>query len=108
MRCEGLLRVFVRYRMEKQKKRSLCWFLSFCASSWNELSGLHRLSKKQLLQSVDKFLVLREPLGPIEQIFPELPEDRIERKDNTSDLFTRFWKTAISQSEWEVIIWHRI
>ena len=40
-----------------------------------------------LLRRVDQFLVLREPLGPIEQIFPEMPENRIARKDNTSDLF---------------------
>ena len=72
----------------KSRRSAVCvGFYHFAHHLWNELSGLHRLSKKQLLQSVDKFLVLREPLGPIEQIFPELPGDRIERKDNTSDLF---------------------
>ena len=72
----------------KSRKSAVCiGFYHFAHHLWNELSGLHRLHKKELLQNVDKFLVLREPLGPIEQIFPEIPEERIERKDNTSDLF---------------------
>lgn len=72
----------------KSRKSAVCLgFYHFAHHLWNELSGLHRLHKKGLLRRVDRFLVLREPLGPIEQIFPEIPENRIERKDNTSDLF---------------------
>jgi hypothetical protein len=72
----------------KSRKSAVCLgFYHFAHHLWNELSGLHRLNKKGLLRRVDRFLVLREPLGPIEQIFPEIPEDRIERKANTSDLF---------------------
>jgi len=72
----------------KGRKSAVCLgFYHFAHHLWNELSGLQKLYRKQLLQSVDKFLVLREPLGPIEQIFPEIPAERIERKDSTSDLF---------------------
>jgi hypothetical protein len=72
----------------KSRKSAVCLgFYHFAHHLWNELSGLHRLHKKGLLRRVDQFLVLREPLGPIEQIFPEMPENRIARKDNTSDLF---------------------
>jgi hypothetical protein len=72
----------------ENRKAAVCLgYYHFAHHLWNELSGLHRLYKKDLLQTVDRFLVLREPLGPIEQIFPELPADRIERKDSTSDLF---------------------
>jgi hypothetical protein len=72
----------------KSRKSAVCLgFYHFAHHLWNELSGLHRLYKKGLLRRVDRFLVLREPLGPIEQIFPEIPEDRIQRKDDTSDLF---------------------
>jgi hypothetical protein len=59
----------------------------FAHHLWNELSGIHKLYKKRLLDSVDKFLVLREPLGPIEQIFPEIRVDKIERSNSTNDLF---------------------
>jgi hypothetical protein len=73
---------------QKSRKSAVCLgFYHFAHHLWNELSGLHRLYRKHLLSSVDRFLVLREPLGPIEQIFPEIPADRIERKDSTSDLF---------------------
>jgi hypothetical protein len=72
----------------KSRKSAVCLgFYHFAHHLWNELSGLHRLRKKGLLRRVDQFLVLREPLGPIEQIFPEIPGDRIQRKGNTSDLF---------------------
>jgi hypothetical protein len=30
--------------------------------------------------------VLREPLGPIEELFNEIPDEKIERKDDTNDL----------------------
>jgi hypothetical protein len=31
--------------------------------------------------------VLREPLGPLEQIFPEIPGDKVERSNSINDLF---------------------
>jgi hypothetical protein len=72
----------------KGRKLAVCLgFYHFAHHLWNELSGLHKLYKRDLLQNVDKFLVLREPLGPIEQIFPEIPENKIERKQTTDDLF---------------------
>src|SRR5260370_10752436 len=71
----------------KSRRSAVCvGFYHFAHHLWNELSGLHRLSRKQLLQRVDKFLVLREPLGPIDHIFPDLPEDPIARLYNTCDL----------------------
>lgn len=45
---------------------------------WNELSGLHRLYRKRTLHEIDKFFVLREPLGPIHQIFPEISAHKIK------------------------------
>jgi hypothetical protein len=62
-------------------------FYHFAHHLWNELSGLHRLFKRKLLGRVDKFFVLREPLGDIAQIFPEIPTDRIERKSDVSAVF---------------------
>ena len=72
----------------KSRRSAVCLgFYHFAHHLWNELSGLHRLYKKNLLQSVDKFLVLREPLGPIEELFPEIPDEKIDRNDDTNDLF---------------------
>jgi hypothetical protein len=72
----------------KSRKSAVCLgFYHFAHHLWNELSGLHRLHKKGLLPRVDKFLVLREPLGPIEQIFPEIQKGKVERQDSTGDLF---------------------
>jgi hypothetical protein len=72
----------------ESKKTAVCvGFYHFAHHLWNELSGLHRLHAKGLVKSVDKFLVLREPLGDIGQIFSEIPGDKVERLDNTGDLF---------------------
>jgi hypothetical protein len=73
---------------EGERKTAVCLGVyHFAHHLWNELSGLHRLLRKDLLRSVDKYLVLREPLGPIEEIFPEVPAGCLERKDNTGELF---------------------
>ena len=59
----------------------------FAHHLWNELSGVLRLQKKKLVGKVDKFLLLREPLGDVEQIFPEIPTEKIERKNSISAIF---------------------
>lgn len=46
---------------------------------WNELTGIHKLLDNNLLASIDKFLVMAEPIGCLEDIFPEIPCDRVER-----------------------------
>ena len=40
-----------------------------------------------MIDCVDKFLVLREPLGDIRQIFPEIPAGTVERKTTTDAIF---------------------
>ncbi len=73
---------------EGTRQTAVCLgFYHFAHHLWNELSGLQRLHQHGLLQSVDRFLVLREPLGPLEQIFPEIAGDKLVRKQTTSDLF---------------------
>ena len=72
----------------KEKKTAVCLgYYHFAHHLWNELSGIHGLYKKGLLTSVEKFLMLREPLGPIEQIFPEIPAGKIARSKSTNELF---------------------
>jgi hypothetical protein len=70
-------------------RKTAVWlgFYHFAHHLWNELSGVHRLHRKKLLSRVDKFLLLREPLGHIEQLFPEIPTDKIERKDTIGAIF---------------------
>jgi hypothetical protein len=52
---------------------------NFAHHLWNQLSGINRLYENKLLNKVDRFLVFREPLGEINQIFPEIPTDKIEK-----------------------------
>jgi hypothetical protein len=70
------------------KRTAVCiGFFHFAHHLWNELSGLHRLYRENLLRRIDKFLVLREPLGDIQHIFPEIPNIKIEKKSDTSAIF---------------------
>ncbi len=45
---------------------------------WNELSGIYRLYEAGYLYKVDRFLVLNEPLGYIDEIFPEIPSEKVK------------------------------
>jgi hypothetical protein len=51
----------------------------FAHHLWNVLTGLERLCQEGLLQQLDQLLVVREPLGPIDQLFPELDTSQINR-----------------------------
>jgi len=79
-------RYFSNY--EPSRKTAVCiGFYHFAHHLWNELSGVDRLRKRKLLDRVDRFLVMREPLGKIEEIFPEVPRDKIERKNSNEAIF---------------------
>jgi hypothetical protein len=76
-------------RHHKRINTVVCFgYWHFAHHLWNELSGINRLFRSKLLDSVDKFLVMREPLGNFEEIFPEVPSNKIQRIHNTSDMFT--------------------
>jgi hypothetical protein len=45
---------------------------------WNELSGIYRMYKSGNLSKIDEFWIVSEPVGPIEQIFPEIPLEKIK------------------------------
>jgi tetratricopeptide (TPR) repeat protein len=51
----------------------------FAHHLWNELAGIHKLYKANLLNEVDRFLAVAEPLGQIDRIFPEIPSEKIQR-----------------------------
>jgi hypothetical protein len=72
-----------------RKKVAVCiGFFHFAHHFWNELAGIDRLCKQQdLLNSVEKVYVLREPLGAIDQIFPEILKDKIKRVENIDIMF---------------------
>jgi hypothetical protein len=70
------------------RKTAVCLgFFHFAHHLWNELSGIDRVYKGKLLESVDKIFLLREPLGDINQIFPELPSGKVERKSHMENMF---------------------
>jgi hypothetical protein len=76
-----------KYKLSNRKVAVCIGFYHFAHHLWNELPGIERLVRKGMIDSVDKFLVLREPLGDLRQIFPEIPASKIERKTTTDALF---------------------
>ena len=84
-----------------RKKAAVCiGFFHFAHHFWNELAGIDRLCKQQdLLNSVEKVYVLREPLGAIDQIFPEILKDKIKRVENIDIMFREIVEIIISLSE---------
>src|SRR6516162_5428526 len=61
--------------------------LPFCASPLERAAGHRPIGKEGMIDSVDKFLVLREPLGDLRQIFPEIPAGKVERKTTTDAIY---------------------
>jgi tetratricopeptide (TPR) repeat protein len=56
------------------------WMDSIAHYLWNELSGIQRLVDNSLIAKVDKILIGQcEYYAPIEQIFPEIPAEKIVR-----------------------------
>lgn len=83
-----LCREYLSDQNRERQKIALCiGFYHFAHHLWNELSGIQRLNKAMLLNEIDKFLVMREPLGDLGQLFPEMPTGRIQRMTNTAELF---------------------
>jgi hypothetical protein len=80
-------RYLSEYRLSDRKVAVCIGFYHFAHHLWNELPGLDRLVRKGMIDSVDKFLVLREPLGDLRQIFPEIPAGKVERKTTTDAIF---------------------
>ncbi len=71
-----------------EKRTAVCLgFYHFAHHLWNELSGIRRLYRRGLLSEVDTFLVNREPLGKLEDLYPEIPEGKVVRKPSIGDLF---------------------
>jgi hypothetical protein len=72
----------------RHRQTAVCLgFYHFAHHLWNELSSLERLYQKRLLAKVGAFLVLREPLGLIDEIYPELHSDRISRLATSDEMF---------------------
>jgi hypothetical protein len=72
----------------RPRKTAVCFgYYHFAHHLWNELSGIHRIQSNGLIKYVDKWLALREPLGPITEIFPEIPASKVEKQNNTAQLF---------------------
>lgn len=75
----------IRAASSAMTPRSTCGLVDhghFAHHIWNVLTGLERLCQDGLLQQLDQLLVLREPLGPINKLFPELDASRISRLDD--------------------------
>lgn len=71
---------FFHYFYNQNKVNKVCLLIghsNFAHYLWNELSGLYRLKQNNLLKNIEQFFVLREPLGSISQIFPEISIEKI-------------------------------
>lgn len=64
---------------EKSQKLLLINQPQFIAYLLNELTGVYKLNESGKLDKIDKFLVTSEPYGPIDEIFPEIPSEKICR-----------------------------
>ena len=80
-------RYLSKCRLSDRKVAVCIGFYHFAHHLWNELPGIDRLVRKGMIDSVDKFLVLREPLGDLRQIFPEIPAGKVERKTTTDAIY---------------------
>ncbi len=52
---------------------------NFAHHLFNELEALQRISENGYLENIDQFWVTHAPLGAIEEIFPEIPSNKIKR-----------------------------
>jgi hypothetical protein len=59
---------------------------NFAHHLWNELSALYRLKQKRILKKIDRIFVIRETLGAIVDIFPELAKAKIQQLNDTLSL----------------------
>lgn len=64
---------------EKPKTAVLIKTSHFAHHFWNELTGIHRLCEANLLDQVDQFFVTEEPMGNLDQMFAEIPPEKITR-----------------------------
>lgn len=68
---------------------SLIGIQHFAHHLWNELSGIYKIYENHLLSMLDRLIVAAEPLGLIDDIFPEIPSLKIQRiKDLNQVLLT--------------------
>lgn len=67
------------FNIDEVKTVVMLTTIPFGHNLWNELSGIYKLVNTGSISQVDKFLVIDEPFGPIEQIFPEIPSEKIQR-----------------------------
>jgi hypothetical protein len=84
---DACYRYLSKYKLSDRKVAVCIGFFHFAHHLWNELPGIDRLVRKGMIDRVDKFLVLREPLGDLLQIFPEIPAGKVERKTTTNAIF---------------------
>ncbi len=54
-------------------------FWHFAHHYWNELTGIYKLYENDALEKVDKYLVGTEHYGEIQDIFPEIPSEKIDK-----------------------------
>lgn len=95
--------IFSNYFYNEKAKKNLAVMIghsNFAHHLWNELSGLERLCKENLLNNIEQFFVFREPLGKINHIFPEINQEKI----NYIDVNSSFLQQAITDDySFEVI-----
>lgn len=78
--------------------------INFAHHIWNELSGLYRLYEHKLLDNLDKIILFREPLGKIEEIFPEIPSEKIERIFSHNDISQKNIELSVINEVFQQII----
>lgn len=70
----------------ESKTVALITFRHFAHHLWNELSGLERLASKNLIDKIDEFIILNQPIAPITRIFDEI---NTMKKTISTDRYTQ-------------------
>lgn len=58
----------------------------FAHHLWNELTGVQKLIDEGLIDNIDRFYVINQPLGDLKSLFPEIDENKLEYLDSDIDV----------------------
>lgn len=70
--------------IEKRRRRGIALVIGhqhFAHHLWNELTGIEKLIDNGLLDKIDRFYIINQPLGDLKLIFPEINGEKIEYVD---------------------------
>ena len=93
--CWKKIRSYLLTRYATKTVVVLGWHPNIGHQIWNNLSGIHKLWQAGNLHKVDKFLISKsknEYYGSLEEIFPEIPPEKIQRVERPKKVDEEIWE----------------